>query len=350
MRKRSDVAETLRQRLISARHFGTLAPDGRLPSARTIAAELDVDPRVVVAAYRTLEREGIVEQRPPSRSFFAVGAVEAADQGSGAPSGLARSIARPQPHADDWLAEVLAQAVERDVPLPAFPDLARSAVESRRVRAVCIECNTDQLVWLCRELTEDYGVESAGVEVADIAAWLDECRQAEEQGGAAPRPSATLRQAELFVTTGDHAALGTALGARLDVPCVVVAQRDDLLAEIDRALDRDALYYVITDPRFAEKLRRQHASRPHGGQLVPVILERGDEVAELSAGAPAYVMRTARDRLGGVPAHLRALSTLRSFSADTRRTIVRHVVRANLRVVQADARARQEREGDTPSG
>jgi DNA-binding transcriptional regulator YhcF (GntR family) len=40
MRKRDDVTETLRQRVASGIHFGTLAINTRLPSARRLAREL----------------------------------------------------------------------------------------------------------------------------------------------------------------------------------------------------------------------------------------------------------------------------------------------------------------------
>src|SRR5690606_42155468 len=66
----ADISEALRQQILSALHFRTLGPGRRLPSARRLAAELRADPRVVLAAYRGLEREGLVERRPPSRAFY----------------------------------------------------------------------------------------------------------------------------------------------------------------------------------------------------------------------------------------------------------------------------------------
>jgi GntR family transcriptional regulator len=355
VRRRTDVAETLRQRVISARHFGTLAPGGRLPSARVVAAELDVDPRVVVAAYRVLEREGLVEQRPPSRAFYAVAAEGAAAPRVPArrarPASRARSGGPTAAPADDWLAEVLAQALERDIPVPTFPEHARRAVELRRLRAACIECNDDQILWLCRELAEDYGVEADGVEIGTVTALLGNAGGDErgEAAGASPslpahRLPPVLRRADLLVTTAAHASSVEALAARAGRPCIVVTHRADLVAELERLLAQGPVYFVGTDPRFADKLRRQFAAWAHGDRAEPVILGEAaaaDEVlARLPAGAPAYVMRTVRDRLGGVPPHLRVLSTLRAFSAETRRELLRHVVRANLRVARADAAAR----------
>jgi hypothetical protein len=345
MRRRTDVIDTLRQRLISARHFGTLAPDGRLPSARTLASELQADPRVVVAAYGILEREGLVERRPPSRGFFVV----PADRGDTPPlaGGAGRSAtgphvaARPvrRPHGDDWLVDVLVRALERDVRIPDFPEQARRAVETLRIRSACIECNADQTVWLCRELHDDYGIETDGVEIEVVERAL----VAPRRGGApfAARLPPELRRADLLVTTPAHAEQVHALAVATEKTCVVVTLRTDLLREIERLLAREPVYFLGTDPRFATKLRQLFSSSPHLEHVRPVILGR-DALDEIPDGSPAYVMRTARDRLGGVPPRLRVLSTLRAFSAETRRQLVRHIVRANRAAAAASAATRTQ--------
>jgi hypothetical protein len=324
VRKRSDVEETLRQRVLSARRFGTLPIDGRLPSARSVAVELEADPRVVVAAYRALERDGMVEQRPPSRAFFVVrdGASgrEAGPAGAGAASG----------RADDWLVEILAQALERDVAVPDFPEHARRAVESARVRAACVECNRDELTWLCRELTEDYGIDATPVEL-DALPRVDGGTPAPALARAIPPE---LRRADLLVTTAAHADVVRALAERLGKTCVVVTQREDLARELDRLLAQGAVYFVATDPRFARKLAASEPARANPGRLRTTILGERDP-ATIPAGAPAYVMRTARDELGGVPEHVRALSTLHAFSAATREELLRYLVRANVQAARA---------------
>ena len=64
--KHTDIAGKLRQRFFSGLHLGILEPGIRLPSANEIAVEMGVDRRVVLQAYRELEREGIVELRQRS--------------------------------------------------------------------------------------------------------------------------------------------------------------------------------------------------------------------------------------------------------------------------------------------
>lgn len=298
MLRRDDIRDTLRQRVLSALHFGTLHAGSRLPSARVLAAELGADARVVTAAYRRLEDEGVVERRPPSRAYF----VPVGRSAAGAPAPTA-----------EWLVEVYAGSLARGIPAPDFPEHARRSLETLRLRAACVECNRDQLVWLCRELHEDYGLLATEVDVASLT-------------DDAPLPAA-LRSADLLVTTDAHAEAVRRLGARIGRPVIVVAVRADLAAEVGRLLDEGSLTFVGTDPRFERKLRQLHPDVAHGH--LRVVLVGRDDVHAIPAGTPAYVMRTARDLLGGVPPHLRPLSTLRAFSPETQRELLRFVLREN---------------------
>jgi GntR family transcriptional regulator len=304
MQRRGDISDTLRQRVLSALHFGTLRPGSRLPSARVLAMELKADPRVVTAAYRHLEREGVVERRPPSRAYFV--AEERPATGALTPTA-------------EWLVEVFAGALARGVPAPGFPEHARRSVETLRLRAACVECNGDQLVWLCRELQEDYGLVAAEVDVATL-----------RDADAVPP---ALRSADLLVTTAFHVQEVQDTAERLGKPVVVATVRPDLTAEIGRLLQEGPLYFVGTDPRFEQKLRRLFPG-PDTANMRAVLVGR-DDVGAIPAGAPAYVMRTARDLLGGVPPHLRPLSTLRAFSPETQRAILRFILRANAAALGA---------------
>jgi DNA-binding transcriptional regulator YhcF (GntR family) len=304
MHRRNDISDTLRQRVLSALHFGTLSAGRRLPSARILAAELKADPRVVMAAYRQLEDEGMVERRPPSRAYFVVETRPAA--GALTPTA-------------EWLVEVFAGSLARGVPAPDFPEHARRSLETLRLRAACVECNRDQLAWLCRELHEDYGILASDVDVESLSD--DE-----------PLPS-TLRSADLLVTTARHADAVQRLGARLEKPVVVATLRPDLVAEIARLLAEGPLYFVGTDPRFERKLHQLYPDAPAGH--LRIVLVGRDDVDAIPEGSPAYVMRTARDLLGGVPSHLRPLSTLRAFAPETQREFLRFILRGNAAALGA---------------
>lgn len=298
--RRADISEALRQHVLSALHFRTLGPGRRLPSARRLAGELRADPRVVLAAYRSLEREGLVERRPPSRAFYV-----AADRPEG-------DVAAPPTAA--WLADVLAEGLARGVRVPDFAEHARRATETVRLRAVCVAGTRDELVGVGQELSEDYGIVADRVELDALL--------------AAEAPATLLRRADLVVVGAHDEAAVRPVVERTGMPLVPVRPRADLVNEIARLLARGPLWFVGTDPRLEAVLRARFAGGADEPNLRVAVVGR-DDLAAIPAGAPAYVLRAAREALGGVPPHLRPLSTLRAFSAETRRKILRFVVRAN---------------------
>lgn len=297
--RRADVSDALRQQILSALHFRTLGPGGRLPSARRLAAELRADARVVLAAYRSLEREGFVERRPPSRAFYV-----AADRAPGADA----------PPTARWLADVLAEGLARGVRVPDFAEHARRATETVRLRAACVAGTRDELVWMRQELAEDYGIAAEELELDALL--------------AADAPPAAVRRADLVVVPEHDAAAVRPLVERTGAPLVPLRLRVDLASEIARTLARGPLWFIATDPRLEAGLRARYADVP-GGANVRVAVVGRDDLTEIPAGSPAYVLRAARDALGGVPPHVRPLSTLRAFSADSRRAILHFLVRAN---------------------
>ena len=297
--RRADISETLRQRVLDAVHLKRLSIGSRLPSARTLAAELGADPRVILAAYRALEREGIVATRPGSRAFFV----------AGVPGG--DSLAPTT----EWLVDVLAGSLSRGVRVPEFAEHARRSVETLRLRAACLECKADQLLWLCRELQDDYGIAASAVDTGALQ-------------GSDDLPVA-VGSADLLLTTPSHESEVRPIAERLDRPLIVVAWRTDLIAELNRLLDAGPVYFVGTDPRFADKLRRLFADARSPENVRSVIVGR-DDLTSIPPGSHAWVMRSAREVIVEMPPRLHVLSTLRAFSAETQRTILRFVVRANL--------------------
>src|SRR5918992_2409216 len=107
--RRAEITEAIRRRIVSGLHLGTLAYGDRLPSTRELSHDLEVTPRTVMAAYRDLEREGLVELRPRSGIYVA------ATHGRG---GMLTQLA-------GWVVEVLVQALMRNVPPIEFPERVR---------------------------------------------------------------------------------------------------------------------------------------------------------------------------------------------------------------------------------
>jgi GntR family transcriptional regulator len=92
---------------------GELATGDALPSVRTLASRLRVNPATVVQAYRDLEQEGIVDMRQGAGSFVADVAPERRARSRAA---AARKIAR------DSLSEAARQGVSADELRRAFDD------------------------------------------------------------------------------------------------------------------------------------------------------------------------------------------------------------------------------------
>jgi DNA-binding transcriptional regulator YhcF (GntR family) len=63
--------EQLRSQVVAAARSGDLAPDTRLPTVRSLAAELGLATNTVARAYRELERDGVIETRGRLGSFIA---------------------------------------------------------------------------------------------------------------------------------------------------------------------------------------------------------------------------------------------------------------------------------------
>lgn len=300
--RRDDVVATLRRQILSRVHLGLFAAGSRLASVREAGRELGVNPRMVLAAYRQLESEGLVELRERSGAFVA--------QGHDAPAGPAA----------EWLVGLLAPLVQRGIPAPELADHVRRALETRRLRAAVIECNEDQRFSIAEELSRDYGLE---VRQLDLDALHDD-----------PRAAAGLRQFDLLVTTGFHAKEIHRLAQRFGVRPLVVTMCVDLYAEVERLLRFGTVYFVITDPRFAGKLAETfHASEFH--RNLRVLVYGRDDVSVIPADAPTYITRLTRSGLNKRPIANRILPESRMFSPECIREILAFVVHSNLAAAEA---------------
>lgn len=305
MSERVDVIEVMRQRLHRALHAGSVSAGDRLPSTRELAREFDEDHRVILAAYRALADEGLVELRPRGGAY-------ATSNGS---DGMLPLPAEP------WLVGMLSGAVARGIPLMELHDWLRRAVSTLRLRAAVIASTPDQLDGIARELHDDYGIEAEGIE-ADA---LD------------GREPPLLRHVDLIVTTEANATRVNALARRLRKPCVVASVRPDLIGGEWRLLLRQEVYVVVRDARFAEMLTRFFANAPGHENLRLLVVGR-DDLDTIPEGAPTYITRSARSVLGDVQIHGSILPAARFFSADASRALVAFVVHANLEAISARSR------------
>lgn len=105
----------------------------RLPGIRAVAEEFAVHQRVALAAYREMERDGLVALRARPAVYVR----EAQPDNVVLPKLAAR------------LVEFLIDALGMGVWPPDVSERIRRCLETVRLRAVCIECNADQIDSLC---------------------------------------------------------------------------------------------------------------------------------------------------------------------------------------------------------
>jgi DNA-binding transcriptional regulator YhcF (GntR family) len=302
------VVDTVRGRVLRGLHAGLLVAGDRLPTSREMAAEFGVDYRVVIAAYKALAAEGLVELRPRGGVYVARG-------------GVPRAGVPPLPQA--WLADVLTDALARELPAPELHEWLRRVVDTLRLRAVVIVSTFDQAEGLCRELRDDFGLEAQGL-------LADEVR-------ASAEPPLPLRRADLVVTTEAHAAWARSLAADLRKPIIVIDVRPELLGGEWALLLRRPVYAVVATPEFGEMLQRFYAD-VRGVENLHVVVYGRDDVQQIPAGAPTYVTQRVRAQLGDVRIPGRILPAARTISSESARAIFTFIVRSNIEAMSHGAR------------
>ena len=305
MRRRSDVLLALRERIVNGVHFGRVTNGDRLPSARRLAKELKADVRVVAAAYDKLVAEGLVGRKQNSRGYYAV--VERAAAGALVPS-------------SGWLIDTMVDAVARGVRIPELITQIQRSVETVRIRATCFECNDDQLRWLTSELERDYGFITHSVD-------LDTLEKDQE-------PSPEIMHSNLLVTTAPHAAQIRQLAQKLGKPLILATLRMEILSEVTPMLEKGPVYFLYTDRRFPEKLRKLYQNVPHGDNAKQIRVGTGD-LSKIPHDAPVWVTQAALERIGDLPPRPHWLTTAQIFSSDTVRDLVSYLVRTNLAAATA---------------
>jgi len=256
------------------------------------------DYRVVVAALRGLERDGLLEIRP--RGGIYVGRRPPPPQSSRLPG------------FGDRLVALVLDELAGGLPVAAVAERLRHGLDGLGLRAACIECNDDQLDFLCHELQAGYGLESVTVEIDRLRG----------------EPPLAVRQADLLVSTTFHAGDVRRCAARLGKPCVIVTLDPRRRAEVTRLLAERPVYFIGTDRRWAAKVRAIWAREPGAERLRALTLGQ-DPLESIPQEAGLMVMPRARRLLAGNPLLERALPP-RGFSRDTARQILSFLVQANL--------------------
>ena len=297
---RDAIVGTMRGRVLRGLQAGTLQAGDRLPSARQLAPEFAVDHRLLIAAYKQLQVEQLVELRPRGGAYV---------------------MARPQsehglpPLPEQWFVDVLVQGLGRELPAPEIHEWLRRCVETLRLRAVVITSTDDQGYGLCRELRDDFGLDT-------------EALLADEVRGPAVAPL-PVRRADVLVTTEAHAGWVRALGTELHKAVTVVQVRPELVGGEWALLLRRPVYAVVATAEFGDMLRTFFAQVP-GIENLRIIVFGRDDLSDIPEGAPTYVTQRVRADLRGVRIPGRVLPAARTISTESARELLAIIVRANI--------------------
>ncbi|CAN5917999.1 hypothetical protein BH11GEM1_BH11GEM1_09620 [soil metagenome] len=305
---REAVVDTLRGRVLRGLQAGTLTAGDRLPSARELAAEFGADHRMLIAAYKLLEVERLVELRPRGGAYV---------------------LARPSsqdglpPLPESWFVDVLVQGLSRELPGPELHEWLRRSVETLRLRAAVITATEDQAYGLCRELRDDFGFEADAVLAEEL---LDPA--------VVPLP---IRRADMLLTTQAHADLVQALGREHRKAVTVIAVRPELRGGEWALLLRRPVYAVVATPEFGDILLKFFAHLP-GIENLRIVVYGRDDLSDIPEGAPTYVTQRVRADLGGVRIPGRVLPSVRTISTESARELFAFVVRANIEAMSRAVR------------
>ncbi len=297
--RRRQVLEDIRERIQARIYLGLLRPGGRVMTAREQARRLGVDPRMVMAAYRELERDGLVVRRERSGVYLA--------ETAHVPGG-------PEEQLGEWAVGVLFEGLARGLRVREIPRWLERAVASVRLHAVCIECNDDQLHALCHELGEDYGFETLPVDLE--RATHPDARERE-----------ALRRTDLVVTTSAHAREVDRIASTYGKRCAAVDINPEWGRNVAELLASGPVYIVAGDPRFARKMRSMFRRAHSANNLNFVILGR-DDPAAIPPGSVVWVTRLAAGRFDAAD-RLSVMPEVRVFEPESARQLLRHLVREN---------------------
>jgi PAS domain S-box-containing protein len=173
------LAGLFRGSISLALYLGRLRPGDRIPGIREVSRATALNHKTVARAYRTLQKEGILEVRDRSGVYVAA---------------LGWTDRHPAGDTETWAAEMLTEAWRRRIGIPVLPEVVRRWTAAAPLRCACVEADPERRAALCEELAAAFGFECVPVAPDDAP------------GGSAGGMAAAVGGADLVVTTPFHAA------------------------------------------------------------------------------------------------------------------------------------------------
>lgn len=293
------IAEILRERVLRGIRAGTLEPGARLPSARELVAEFNADNRMILAAYRLLSDDGLVEIRER-------GGVYVRRSSGGTPAAFPVK----------WFADTLAEGIARGISSTDLSECMRRLVDTVRLRAIVVSTTEDQVAGLARELREDFGLNAEGFPASVLT----------ESG----LHHAAIKRADVIIATTGQAEVATRLGQEFTKPVLTIDVRPDLIIGEWAMLLKRPVWAVVATPQFATMLH-QFFSKVPGIENLHILVHGRDDLSQIPLGAPTYVTHRVREALGVTPIRGKILPPARTISTGSARDIFDFIVRANYR-------------------
>lgn len=294
------VEDLLRRRVLGLLHSGRLKAGERLPSIRQISRQTGHDHRAVAAAFRRLEREGLVEVRAGSGVY-----VQADWRGTASEDQLA-----------SWTAEVLMEGWNRLTTRKEIGETLRR-VGTARVRCGLIESNLDHMAAFGEELRSDFLVEVEEILVSPESTGSDVDR-------------AAVGRCTMVCTSAFHRDLAAPLATEMNIPVVVLTVSTEYATEIDRLLSERPLTAVAVDPGYGARAAAHLAVSSHRDRGRFVTVDRMQESGVRADDPDVLLTLAARRRLGLEEYHL-IPPPPRLISPDSARAVMLEIARCGLR-------------------
>lgn len=249
------ILDRLRERIVSGIYFGLWRPGERLPSIREIADAEGVDRKTAAAAYRRLEREGLVRVHPRSGVYLR------AQRPPEAATPLEKLYRR-------WLENTYARAGALGLRTNTILHLVTAVAEIERLRIPVIEQDWPQAETIAAELRDRAGINATPLPMASLSreepSWID-----------APFAVTTpyCRSSVVAIDPGK--------------PVVEATLSPDTVRELRDKLHNGEVAIVVANDSVATKLR-PFIMRGHH-------LDDGNQIDIVTAGDPSQVASDTRN-------------------------------------------------------